>query len=313
MEILNRLNKYLYAVNYPVFEEELCLMEMRTLFGKEPENKVLISERCFIASNSPFIKSGLDIVYEKDSFEEILQELEKNKMSFDNFKVEYLRLESGNIPYEDRLKNIKEVGLRIIGLPDMRNPEIILGLTKYKEKWLFGIMDKNNYKWHEHDRKPHSYSNSMGVKLARAVVNIAADGNCETKIIDPCCGVGTTIVEGLSMNYDIVGYEINSQISLNAKENLEFYALEPKVITGDMHDIDEEYDSSIIDIPYGIFSHTSLEEQQDIINTARRISKKMIMISFENLDSMIKKSGFEIIDSCTVSKGSFKRCISVCK
>ncbi len=307
------IKKYLYVINYPTFEKSLCMMEMRTLFNKEPTDKVLISNRKFNPSNSAFIKKRLDVIYEKDNLEEILMELETDKIYLEDFKVEYLKLEKGNVTYEERLKSIREIGLRIVGVSSMTSPKIILGITKYNEKWLLGTNINNDLKWHLHDNKPHSYSNSLGVRTSKALVNIATMGNPGTKVIDPCCGIGTTLVDGLSMGYDISGCEINSKIAENAKKNLKHYNLEPKVIIKDMHEINEEYEASIIDIPYGLFSHTTEKEQQDIINTARRISKKMIMVTFENLDELILCAGFKIIDRCTVNKGTFKRYILICE
>ncbi|MGL6064378.1 MAG: TRM11 family SAM-dependent methyltransferase [Fusobacteriaceae bacterium] len=309
--------KYMYVVNYPTFEEELCLLEMREVFGSSPQDKVLFSNIKFNPSNSPFIKNRLDIIFEKDTIEEIIEELNKNNNEdnrvFNNFKLEYIRLNSENIPYEERLSLTRKISMNIVGSFNLKNPEFNFGITKINNKWVFGMNNKNDYKWHEHDNKPCSYSNSLSVKVAKAIVNIASGGCEETRIIDPCCGVGTTIIEGLDANYQIEGYEINKQIAINANINLEFYGFEPIVIEGDMHNIKKKYDTSIIDIPYGIFSHTSVKEQQDIINTARRISNKMVMISFENHDLMIEEGGFEIIDRCIVTKGKFKRYIVVAR
>ncbi len=310
---MREIKKYLYVINYPTFEEELCMMEMRVLFGREPEDKVLISGRKFDPSNSVFIKKRLDVIYEKDSLEEILTDLEADRIRLDDFKAEYLRLQKGNVSYEERLRSIKEIGLRIIGESSMTHPKTILGITKYNGKWLLGINVNNDFGWKLHENKPCSYSNSLSVRTARAVVNIASIGKLETKVIDPCCGVGTTIVEGLSMGYNISGCEINTKIAEDANENLKYYNLETKVVNKDMHEIEEYYDASIIDIPYGLFSHTTEKVQQDIINTARRISKKMIMVSFEDLDELILGAGFKIVDRCTVTKGKFKRYILICE
>ncbi len=289
------------------------MLEMRALFGREPESKVLISQRKFNPSNSIFIKKSLEIIYEKDTLQEILDQLEKDEVHLKNFKSEYLRLQNGNVSYEERIKSTREVGLRITGNSTMTAPETILGVTKYNGKWFLGINKNNDCKWHLHETKPCSYSNSLSVRLARVLVNIASKGDQEKKVIDPCCGVGTTLVEGLSMGHDISGYEINPKIVKNAKENLRHFNLETKIIKKDMHDTKENYDASIIDIPYGLFSHTTEKDQQDIINTARRISKRMVMVSFEILDEMVLKAGFEIIDRGTVTKGTFKRYILVCQ
>lgn len=309
---MNQILKYMYIVNYPTFEEELCLLEMRAVFGKMPVEKTLFSNIEFNSSNSPFIKTRLDIIYEKDSIEELLVEINKDTTIYNNFKLEYIRLNNNhNIPYEERLDLIKKLSMNIVGTHNFKNPEFNFGVTKVNGKWLFGIDNKNDYKWHTHDNKPCSYSNSLGVKVAKAVVNIANNGLKKNTIIDPCCGVGTTLVEALDAGYEIEGYEINKHIAKNANINLEFYGFKPIVINDDMHNIKKKYDSSIIDIPYGLFSHTSEEEQQDIINTARRISNRVVLISFEEHDLMVAKAGFKIIDRCVVTKGKFKRFIVV--
>ncbi len=309
---MRKFPKHLYIVNYPTPEEELCHLEMKVVFGKELKDKMLFSDIKFNSSNSPFIKTRLDIIYEKDSVEEILEEIKKDKNIYNNFKLEYVRLNNlDNVPYEERLKIIKKISMNIQGCHNFKNPEFSFGITKVDDKWLFGIDNKNDYKWHSHDNKPCSYSNSLGVKVAKAVVNIANGGSKDKTIIDPCCGVGTTLVEALDAGYLIEGYEINKQIAKNANINLEFYGFDSIVVNDDMHNIQKNYDSSIVDIPYGLFSHTSEDEQRKIIETARRISKRMVMISFEEHDLMIEEAGFKIIYQCTVTKGKFKRFIVV--
>ncbi|MGL4789026.1 MAG: TRM11 family SAM-dependent methyltransferase [Cetobacterium sp.] len=309
---MKKFPKYMYIVNYPTAEEELCHLEMKVVFGKELKEKMLFSDIEFNPSNSPFIKTRLEIIYEKDSVEEILEEIIKDKTVYNNFKLEYVRLNNeNNISYDERLAIIKNISNNIQGCHNFKNPEFSFGITKVENKWLFGIDNKNDYKWHSHDNKPCSYSNSLGVKVAKAVVNIANGGSKDKTIIDPCCGVGTTLVEALDAGYLIEGYEINKQIAKNANTNLEFYGFNPIVVNDDMHNIKKSYDSSIVDIPYGLFSHISVDEQRKIIETARRISRRIVLISFENHDLILEQSGFKIQHRCIVPKGKFKRFIVV--
>ncbi len=305
--------KYIYIINYPTCEEELCMLEMRSIFNSEPKDKILISDIDFNPSYSTFIKSRLEVIYKNESFEEITMGLEKNTMYLDDFRLEFIKALKADVPYSERFEYLSKIGDKIVGIPDIKAPKLVLALGKYNEKWVFGIHEKNDNLWITHEKKPCSYSNSLSVRVARSVINIAANGNKNIKIIDPCCGVGTTIVEGLSMGYEILGTEISEKNTNNTKRNLNFFNLEPRVTHQDMHTIKENYDSSIVDIPYGLFSHITKDQQQDIIDTARRISKKMILITFEDLDHMVEKSGFKIIDRCAVTKGSFKRYILVCE
>ena len=65
-------------------------------------------------------------------------------------------------------------------------------------------------------------------------------------------------------------------------------------------------------MPYGLFTPITKEEQVAIINSARRITNRLIIVTFEDMSEVIKKSGFNIIDTGHVAKGKFKRYISVC-
>lgn len=312
--IFNNYNKEenLYILNYPENEEELCALECRVLFNKESKGKYLFSNYNFDASNSPFIKSALRIKIYKNSLEEVIEEIKEKNISYENFKVIYLRLEDCDISYKERLESVYKVGMAVNGIANIKNPSITLGLVKVQNYWLFGEFDKNNCLWHIHDKKPKSYSNSLSFRVAKALINIGVGRDRNLKVIDPCCGVGTVILEGLFMGIDIEGVEIKPQIASDCKRNLEFFNYKDVITKGNIKDIEKVYDVSIIDIPYGVFTPTTKEEQELIINSARKISKKLILISFENMDEMLYKAGFKVVDSASFSKGNFIRYISVC-
>ena len=114
------------------------------------------------------------------------------------------------------------------------------------------------------------------------------------------------------MGVDITGYEINPQIACNAKENLKALNYDIKIVKGDMNNINNKYDVAIIDLPYGLFTKTTREEQINIIKKSRDISKEAVIISSENMDKIIENQGFKIIDRGYVTKNNFKRYITVC-
>ena len=241
------MKKYLYVINYPKCEEDLCLQEMRSLFKEVPNNKVLISNRKFNPSNSSFIKKRLEIIYKKETLADIIVQLEKNKITLENFKVECIKIQNLNIAYTERLQIQKEIGNKIFGDPSIKNPKLILGITKYDGNWIFGICCNSNFKSDEHDKKPFSYSNALSARVAKAIVNIANEGNPKIKIVDTCCGVGTTLIEGLSAGYDICGYDINPKVVSKAKKNLRYFGLEERVTNEDMTKITTMYDCCIVD------------------------------------------------------------------
>ena len=69
----------------------------------------------------------------------------------------------------------------------------------------------------------------------------------------------------------------------------------------------------IVDIPYGLYSPITVQEQVDIINTSRRIARRLVIITFEDMDNIIISAGFRILDKCYMTKGNMKREISICE
>lgn len=307
------IKQYLYVINYPKYEESLCKMEIKCLFNILPEKKHFLSSICIDPSQSPFIKQRISIVYTGATLNEIIEQIISNNISYNRFKVCYIKLEDEETSYDNRLRVDSEIGFVINGRADLHDPNILLGITKVNGLWIFGELEKNNFQWHDHNMKPYQYSNALNIRTARAVVNIATRGNKNFKVIDPCCGVGTVLIEALSLGINISGYEINPLIAQNAKKNLEFFGYEDIVTNGDMHTIADKYDIAIVDLPYGLFNPTTIEEQTAIIKTSSKIASKMILITLENMDEHIKSCGFRIIDKCFVSKGKFNRYITVCE
>jgi tRNA G10 N-methylase Trm11 len=150
------------------------------------------------------------------------------------------------------------------------------------------------------------------VRVARTLVNIAVGNNLKLRMVDPCCGVGTVVIEALSMGIDIKGFELNPYIAENAKRNLEHFGYKAVITHGSMHDVTDKFDTAVVDLPYGVFSPTTLEEQLAIINSTRRLADKAVFITFEDMDEHFKLAGFKVIDKCQTNKGKFIRYITIC-
>ena len=304
---------FLYFINYQDNERELCKMEMRCLFNREINEKYFFSDIDINASKSPFIKSKIKIIYSDESLDRMVSKIKEDNLSYDDFKVSYVKSEQGDVQYEDRLEATRKIGFVVNGYPDMHKPRNPLAVTKISGLWIFGEYERNDFKWQKHNDKPYSYSNALGLRMARALVNIAMKDNEEGTLIDPCCGVGTVVIEALDLGIKVKGCEISKQMAYNARENVEFLGyLRDTIVCYDMHKIKDKYDSAIIDIPYGLFSPVTLEEQKAIIHTARNICEKMVIVTFEDMEKFIVEAGFSVIDKCVVPKGNFKRHILVC-
>lgn len=306
-------NKYFYVINYSEHEVELAKMEIEELLNITVYSKNFFSNKYVDVSRSPFIKEMISVIYEEESLEEIVNRVILNKLSYEDFKLIYVKGENDTTTYNERLESMKKIGFVINGIPNMKEPKIRLGISKVNGKWIFGEYASNNYEWHKHDKKPKNYSNSISTRMARALVNIAVGNDISKKVIDPCCGVGTVILEGISMGIDIKGSDINWSVIRSAKENLNYFNYPIVVKKCDIQVIETTYDVAIIDLPYGLFTPITVEEQYNIIHASRKIADKLLLVTFEDMDDIVERCGFKIVKKAKVTKGSLSRYISLCE
>lgn len=302
-----------YTFNYSKFTADLCKLEMKILFNQLKEEKYIFSDVLIKPSRSPFIKERIAVIFEGDTLNSLVEQVLANKFAADQFRVTYVQAEGTHVDYKERLRSGRELGTAILGQAHIRKPRVTFGVTRVNGKWFFGAYEKNDYSWHHHDNKPHTYSSSLNFRVARALVNIGMGQDTTQTLIDPCCGVGTIVLEALSMDIDARGYEINTPVASNARQNLSFFGYPDVITAGDMHTIENHFDVAIIDIPYGLYRPITAEEQLEIIKTARRISNRMILVTFVNMDKMIREAGFALLEKAQVSKGKLVRYVNVCE
>lgn len=306
---------YLYKINYPGYEEDLCKIEMRALFKKNIDEKNFFSTIPLKPSISPFIRSRIEILKSADGLEGIVDWITETNFESEDFLVNYMTL--GDTVSSTKKKSIcREIGYVIGGDVSFKQPKNIFGITCYQDKWYFGLYTENKMDWLNHNNKPFSYSSALSIRLAKVLVNLAGNGDFNKKLIDPCCGVGTALIEGLYSGYDIVGYDIIEKVAEHANVNLAHFGYSRDVKCSNIKAVEGRYDASIVDIPYGILSATDKANQLMIIKEAKRLSKKVIVVSKEALDSELEALGLNVLDKCSVSKAElhhFIRNVWVCE
>ncbi len=308
---------YIYTYAYSPDEASLCAMELRCLFGQEIPEGIFMSGVQVDVSRSPFMKERIDVLYEGDSLEDIYRQTEQVEVEGQTFKVIYVKINDlapeHKIEYDERRAIEREIGMRIEGEADVNRPERVYGIVTLGGRWYFGTYHKNQATWFRQMKKPRSYSIALSTRVARAAVNMAAPRTRGIKMIDPCCGIGTVMVEALSMGIDIVGRDINPQIAAGARTNIAHFGFKSEVTLGDIADITEHYDAAVVDMPYNLYSRITPEEQYAILVNTRRIADRVVIVAIEAMDEMIGAAGFTIIDRCVAKKGTFSRHLMLCE
>lgn len=307
---------YIYTFVHHLDEYELCRMEMRAFFGFDTEENFIISHRKIDPSRSPFIQDQLEVIHEGNSIEELEQSIQHMTMT-QSYKVECLNKmdigKTAKIHHPERRDIEKRIGLCIEGEVNLDNPDIVLGLLNLNGRWYLGNYTKAESIWRKHLHKPNSYSTALSTRVARSIVNIAIPKPEGIRAIDPCCGIGTVVIEALSMGINIIGRDISPLVCVGARENIQYFEYETTVTKGPISEVSEHYDVAFVDLPYNIYSHISPEEELDLIKQARRIADRVLFVTVDPIDEAVRNAGFTIIDRAIAKKANFTRQILLCE
>ncbi|WP_256223476.1 TRM11 family methyltransferase [Paenibacillus sp. 1_12] len=318
-----------YVYMYTCHEEEaqLCQLELRSLFGMESsssrEHRIHLTESNLGAnyvispiridpSRSPFIKLRLAVSLAADTVQVLASAVNAIELQDASFKVVYADIDK-SINYNEQRLIEREVGACIRGKAEMRYPDRLFGITRLDGRWLFGECVTNEAVWLKHNTKPQHYSTALSTRMARAVANIAVPFPEGMTAIDPCCGIGTVLIEALSMGIHMIGTDINPLAVRGARVNLAHFGFPDAVAIQDMRTLTGSYDAAVLDMPYNLCSVISPAEQLSMLESLRGLTTKAVIVTTETIDELVIQAGFTISDRCVVRKGSFSRQVLVCK
>lgn len=308
----SEIKKYLYLTSFSINEEDLYNSEMKAVFGEKFSAKNHRTSKFTKPSTSVFIRGYIEILYEFSTIDEIIRAIKNSVLNFEKYKIKYIKTEE-KIDYDLWIKAIRDIGTSIIGEFALHEPKVELALIRDNNNWIFGKHFRNNDEWKLRRQKPFNYSHALDVRLAKSILNIGIDNDYSLTVVDPCCGIGTVVTEGKVMGLNIYGYDINPLVVEQANANLEFFGFKKIIKTLDIHKLEKKYDLAILDIPYGQFSTITHENQILLISKTRKITKKAVIVSMDDMSDDIKNCGFSIIRKILLPKtNSFSRYITVC-
>lgn len=303
---------YVYSTGCHEDERELYEMELRGLLGSAPEGGCVRSGRSIAPERSPFVRAKLTVIAQRTSLEELAGFAAGLELGGRTFKLVFMETD-GSVDYERQRACLRQVGWAVRGKAEMRTPQVLLGLARVDGMWLLGAYEKGEAVWLKHSRKPQPYSTALSARVARAVVNIAAPAGSGARLIDPCCGTGTVVIEALSMGIDCVGYDINPQAVRGARVNLAHFGMPDVVARADMCELTGRFEAAVVDLPYNLCSVMPEARRLAMLRSAGRLAERIVLVTTEPIDGAIGQAGLEAVARCTARKGRFERQIIVCR
>ena len=300
---------YLYLTARSEPEKRLIDAECKMIAKAMPDELgIALSETEVDISIAAYVKTCMEVLARTNDLSELFRKLEEASLTSDRFRVSVQRIPSHLAV--DTKQVMHEVGARIGGRPDLSDPKTtFLVLITENRIWFGKVLSRTSGAWNRHSKKVHSYSSALPTRLARAMVNLVAHPG--DRIIDPCCGAGTILVEAASMGIESVGYDINPKMVAASIGNVRGFQLESTVLVGDARQVKGDFDAVVTDLPYG--RNCPLDERlaEEILQNLKELAPQAAVVARENMSKMILRMGYSVRDIIPVPKSSLIRHIHV--
>ncbi len=310
--------RYFYHVVSPPGHDELARLEFEALTGDrapqhppwdERENpsdhpRLLWARAGVDVGRSAYVAECCRLLARGATLEEMLAASEKLGLRMERFHVQ-ARKRFGTKVSSSRQIEVA-VADTIWGSPDLSRPAIELIAQAHEGEWLLGeLVSRTSNGWLGHEQRPHQYSSALPPRIARAMVNlVAAPGD---RIIDPCCGSGTALVEAGFMGIEPFGWEINRSVAEQAAANVCHHGQAAWIVVGDGRTAKGRWDGAVLDLPYGISAERVDEVLRGLVEHALKIAKLVAVVTVDELDDLFAEQGAEILGIATMVKHNLRR------
>lgn len=309
---------YFYRLTPPTGHHELAALEFLALTGDrvpwvhthngEPRPHTL--ERLAWArtgvdvTRASYLGECCRLLAGARDLEGMLAAARKLSLRVERFRVRVHKAAGVQSPASQEIERM--VADAVIGRPDLSRPAIEIMVHATPGRWLLGeIVSRSNRAWSGHEQRPHQYSSALPPRIARAMVNlVAAPGDT---LVDPCCGVGTVLVEAEHMGVRAVGCDINPRLVEQAADNLCHHGLRAILVCADGRKIAGRFDGAVLDLPYG---HSSIRNERvcrELVAHAVEIARLVAVVTVGDLSELLDELGAELLGIAELPKGRIVR------
>ena len=300
---------YLYLTTRSELEKDLTEAECIAITGVAPDERgIALTETEADVSRAAYVKTCMKVIMSVSDLPELYDQLEKAGLSSEDFRVDVVKFPR-RLSLDSR-QAMHQVGAQIGGNANLSDPKTTFLVVATTDKiWLGEVLSKSDGAWGEHSQKAILYSSSLPTRLARAMVNLAASPG--DRIIDPCCGSGTILIEAVSMGIKALGCDINPKLVATSVANLKHFNLNSPTLIADARNIAGNFDAVVTDLPYGRNCPTDGKLCREILENIRNLAPRAAIVTGEDMSQSLAQMGYNVERVITVPKTSLIRHIHV--
>ncbi len=309
---------FFYRIAQPPGHHELARLEFRAMTGdtappRLPEDqrdeptdvRRLAWGRVGVdVARSAYVTECCRLLTRARTLKELLAESEKLGLRLERFRIRARKSTRIDAPGSQDIEHA--IADTISGSPDLSRPAVELVAWGLESGWLLGeLVSRTSKGWVGHEQRPFQYSCALPPRIARALVNlVAVPGD---RIIDPCCGSGTVLIEAGYAGVEPFGWEISQNVAEQAAVNVCHHGQAAWLTVGDGRKARGYWDGAVLDLPYGIGNEREEENCRGLIEHALEVAELIAIVTVGELDEFLTKRGATVLGTATVAKSKLQR------
>jgi len=304
---------YLYLTARTPAALELAAAECVAVTGCRPDGVGIALEYAAGAlpvdiSRTAYTILCLRVLARAASLPDLYQQLPLLHLSAEQFRVSILN--KSPVKLADPCHIMQEVGEHIGGSVNLRAPQCeFMVLVTADGIWFGEVCFSNQQCWKPHEEKLHMYSSALQPRIARALVNLVARPG--DRLLDPCCGCGTVLIEAASMGISAAGSDQNYKLVQASIKNLRQFHYQADVQQLDACERQGQFDAVIIDLPYGQnCRHDAAVSQRILANMLRR-APRVLVVAHADLSQEMSAMGYRIAQRIAIAEQYLTRYVHV--
>jgi tRNA G10 N-methylase Trm11 len=280
---------------------ELVAAECFALTGAHPRpDGLALCDEILGVERSAYLRLGGHVLARASSLDALIAEIRRMGFRFDAFRIEHVGLD-GAPSGSSRERTIAVAEALTDSYPNLNDPKTRLAVVVSANAFLFGeIRVEPDRSYEQHDAKPYTTSSSLPSRLSRALVNLVAKPGAV--VLDPCCGVGSLLLEVVAVGATAVGCDWNVRMVGMSRANLAHFGYEGTVHRADARTWTTPVDAVVTDLPYGRNTVAPEEVVRGILAAVARVAPRAVFVAFSDIRPWMENAGFRDVNVYDVPK-----------
>jgi tRNA G10 N-methylase Trm11 len=137
------------------------------------------------------------------------------------------------------------------------------------------------------------YIRALPTRVARAMLNLVARPG--DRVVDPCCGAGTFLIEAADMGIRAEGFDIAPKMVSASNINLQHFGFAPAARLGDARALTGRWDAVVTDPPYGhIRNYADAHDAPDILRNLPSLAPRIAVVTPNPTEPLLAGQGLSV-------------------